>query len=51
MCTDKVLYGRALAAFWHVHAALEAGIAKNASHEGERSIQLAVVSLSIARML
>ena len=51
VCTDKVLYGRALAAFWHVHAALEAGIAKNASHEGERSIQLAVVSLSIARML
>ena len=38
MCTDKVLYGQTLAAFWHVHAALQAGIAKNASHEGEKSI-------------
>lgn len=34
VCTDKVLYAKALAAFWHVHAALEASIAKNAQHQG-----------------
>ena len=33
-CTDKVLYARALAAFWHVHSALEAEVAKNAGHKG-----------------
>ena len=33
-CTDKILYARALAAFWHVHSALEAGVAKNAGHKG-----------------
>ncbi|CAK0753075.1 hypothetical protein CVIRNUC_002193 [Coccomyxa viridis] len=32
-CTDKILYARALAAFWHVHSALEAGVAKNAGHK------------------
>ena len=34
VCTDKLLYAKALAAFWHVHATLEASIAKNANHEG-----------------
>ena len=33
-CTDKILYARALAAFWHVHSALEAEVAKNAGHKG-----------------
>ena len=34
VCTDKLLYAKALAAFWHVHAILETSIAKNADHEG-----------------
>ncbi len=34
VCTDRVLYAKALAAFWHVHAALEAAVAKHADHEG-----------------
>ena len=48
-CTDKILYARALAAFWHVHSALEAGVAKNAGHKGAHHNRNSLLQASHAR--
>lgn len=45
VCTDRILYAKALAAFWHVHVALEAGVAKNADHEGKRYYRIVLSAL------